>query len=282
MKKVLLVLLTILAGCSLGDKDFHDQTVMITNLAKNSGGSGSIIERHSDRSLVLTNGHVCGVVKNGGYVISDDGKEYLVSNYRISKLHDLCVIEVAADLKYAAHIAHRAPFRYESATISGHPKLLPTTITKGEFTDKRLITVMMGMRDCTQKDLEDPRFGLFCAIFGKIPLLKSFEAIEVSALIQPGSSGSAIYNSEGSLDAVVFAGAGDLGFAFAVPYEYVSQFLRHELSTIPKVLPVDPKDDEDKKKENSLVTAYYEFCKNLSEGTAYKNVCKLVERHYRR
>ena len=53
------------------DKDIASTTAMITNYSENSGGSGVILTSKTYESTVLTNAHVCGVVKFGGLVITD-------------------------------------------------------------------------------------------------------------------------------------------------------------------------------------------------------------------
>lgn len=207
-------------------------TVKITNLAGNSGGSGSIVEASSAGSVVLTNAHVCGVVKSGGLVHTLDGKSHFVVSYKESTKHDLCLIEVADDLKVHARLGDEAPKMYDTAITSGHPQLLPNIITYGHFSEKKIIQVMTGWKDCTKADLENPNTAFFCIFVGKLPIVKTYEAIAVSTLIQPGSSGSAVYGDNGKIEAVIFAGAGEIGFGFAVPYEFVSAFLNDEANTL--------------------------------------------------
>lgn len=200
-------------------------TVTITNLDQTSGGSGAILAHNHVVSTILTNAHVCGVVANGGYVITDKGTKHVVVRYLKSKTHDLCLIYVAEDLKHSVPVASVPPKKFQPAKIIGHPSLFPTVITTGHFSDKSVIQVTTGMRACTQEDLEDPMVALFCMFFGGLPTVTNYESILVSATIMPGSSGSSIYNESGEVSAVAFAGQGSLGYAFAVPLEYLQIFL---------------------------------------------------------
>lgn len=68
-------------------------------------------------------------------------------------------------------------------------------------------------------------------------MVKTYEAILVSATIQPGSSGSAVYNLDGEISAVIFAGAGDFGYGFAVPHSYVYKFLALEVPNLQNHVP---------------------------------------------
>lgn len=212
-------------------------TVMITNLMKNSGGSGVVLFSSETLSHVLTNAHVCGVVNHGGLVTTTTGRSGFVVSFTTSKTHDLCLIDVAADLGASTRVSNNPPDPYDEATISGHPRLLPNIVTKGHFSGKQIIQVMIGSRTCTASELIDLDTALFCALVGRLPIIRSYEAIVVSATIQPGSSGSGIFNSNHELAALVFAGAGDLGYAFAVPQEYIEFFLHHELSGLEVQVP---------------------------------------------
>lgn len=235
--------------------------VMVTNLSGNSGGSGTIMSSHRGHSEILTNGHVCGVVARGGQVVTDDGVRHFVASYKKSQLHDLCLITVAENLKVAARLAESAPAKYSISVISGHPKLLPTIVSHGHFSSKVGISVMTGTRECTDADRQNPATGFFCSFFGMLPVVKTYDSIVTSALIQPGSSGSGIFNSEGELSAVVFAGEGGIGYGFAVPYEYIEQFLRTELSTLSVEFPnTDMQFDASQNRYTVSVEEFSNYC----------------------
>jgi len=234
MKKLLL-LLVLTSACAT---NLPRYTVMITNLAQNSGGSGTILENGPTGSTVLTNRHVCELIKVGGVVDSDQGNAFVVS-YKMSEVHDLCLLRVASDLGHSTSVAYNVPVPYEKVYVSGHPHLLPTIMTEGHLSGKRVIQVMIGSRECTANELMDPATAFFCAIVGKMPVVRSFESIAVSNIIQPGSSGSGVYNTSGLVTAVIFAGDGDMAFGYAVPIEYVYNFVTTEAEKLP-FLKVNP------------------------------------------
>lgn len=245
MKVFQLYVLLFLVGCAPSQSQVITQdltyniaraTVMITNLEGNSGGTGTIIDSQTDYSSILTNAHVCGVVKEGGFVHTNSSK-YLVGKYIQSKVHDLCLIGVRDNLNIHTDLSTSSALEYSPATVSGHPHLMPTLITTGRFASKILIKIMTGVKPCTPEESLDVNTGLFCVLLGGLPVVKSYEATPVSALIQPGSSGSAVYNDKGQISAVIFAGSGDLGFGLAVPYEYVVNFLFIESKTLERQTP---------------------------------------------
>jgi hypothetical protein len=279
MKFNLFLLITLLSvGCSTSTdrtvaSENTDATVMITNISRNSGGSGVILQSTSSESLVLTNAHVCGVVKFGGIVTSSSGTPAFVTHYKVSKVHDLCLISVSTDLQAKTQLAYAAPKKYDRAAISGHPRLLPNIVTFGHFSDKRIVQVMMGVRECTAEEYTNPDTTLFCFLVGKLPIVRTFEAIVVSATIQPGSSGSGVFNSDHRLAALVFAGSGDLGYAMAVPYEYIDFFINQELSILPLESPITVEgiSSSESQGKKTFDTA----CKE-AVTTAQKNICKAI------
>lgn len=224
---ILLAIISYYAGQA---KHPSNYTVMVTNLQGTSGGSGVIISNSPSQSVVLTNNHVCeGALKKGGKIRLVSGEEHIVTGYVPDSEHDLCVLSVASDLKNSIKIAKSAPSLYAPATITGHPALMPNVITNGHFGGRQIISIMVGVRRCTEKDLKDPQMGPFCMFFGLAPIIRHFESQIVTATIMPGSSGSAVLNGDGELSGLVFAGnAQGLSYAYIVPFESVRNFLNND------------------------------------------------------
>lgn len=230
--------LSVLSYVAFTEKsDITSSTVMITNLGETSGGSGVIISTEPNKSTVLTNGHVCEVVKNGGLVITTNGLKHVVVSYKQSQRHDLCLLTVASKLSSKVTIASNTPPMYEKAIVSGHPALLPNVVTEGHFSGNKIVAIFMGFQSCTEADKKDEQLEFLCLFFGGLPIVKTYETVLVTATIMPGSSGSAIYNSSKELAALVFAGSGGIGYAFAVPYEYIVRFLYHESGFLADIYP---------------------------------------------
>jgi S1-C subfamily serine protease len=239
------------------NQEYSATSVMITGYDGKSGGSGVILSSSKNSSKILTNAHVCEVVKNGGVVRSDNAKG-VVKSYRVSELHDLCLIVTNNNFKVDTVIASEAPELYEDAAVVGHPALMPTIVTKGVFSQKQLITLIVGSRACTQQELESPRTAIICYFLGGMPLVKTFESQVVSSTIMPGSSGSPVFNSNGEISGLVFAGSGNFGYAHIVPFEYVSNFIEYELANLSNRFP-----------ENNTASAYQE-----EEKKNYKKMCE--------
>ncbi len=245
-----------------------DAAVAITNNTRNSGGSGVILRSTMEGSDILTNAHVCGVVKRGGQIITTDRKSFPVSSYKISVNHDLCLIRVTANLGVNTAISYRLQRLGEKATVVGHPALYPTSITEGYFSDHMQITVLVGLKECTEEDLKkgDMDVLLQCVIYGGLPVFRNYDSVVVTATVMPGSSGSPVYNEDGEISGLVFAGTSNLSYGFIVPIEYVYRFIVLEAPGVTEVIP-DPNLGPDFKK--------YSFgCDNVKDNHL-KRLCKV-------
>lgn len=246
----LLLLSSLLFGCSMPrlpqNTEEHARTsVMITNEAKTSGGSGVVIKSTADSSLVLTNKHVCQLIQVGG-LVSNEEKSVPVASFRVYTKHDLCLIEVKANLHQNNRLAEKEPKIYSEVTIAGHPALLPTMVTRGHFANKMTITIMVDTQACDGKEKDEEAF--MCALTGAKPVLVSLEAQPVTATIMPGSSGSGVFNDRGEVAGLVFAGSQGLSYGFIVPHSYLKDFLSH-VDKYPAQLP-----DKDAKPKSFFTT----------------------------
>ena len=71
------------------ENPLHKTSVKITNREMNHGGTGIILKSGANKSYVLTNAHVCELVKEGGIVLTETAK-YQVNSTKISQVSDLC------------------------------------------------------------------------------------------------------------------------------------------------------------------------------------------------
>lgn len=257
-------------------------SVMITNVTGNHGGSGVILDSNESESRILTNSHVCRVVEKGGMITGQAGT-FLVTSYKHSETHDICLITVAGNMHAKTKVATRAPrLYYEFATISGHPALMPNVITSGHFSGRKVIEVMTGVRQCTKEDMLDPVKGVLCFLTGGIPEVKRYESILVTATIMGGSSGSAVYNENRELSGLAFAGSGTIGYAWTVPFEAVKYFLDTEERKLEKKKPsnsVDLFEESSAKKEFDeikVLKKLKDVCSVADNRNKFKEVCGLV------
>lgn len=286
MKNVLInifITLFSVSSFAINDTDtsrFRDVSVMITNDSQNHGGTGSIINSNTKGSTILTNKHVCQVVKQGGKVVTPGGV-YTVRSYKEYPMHDLCLVKIKENLGQSLKLSRTLPQPADKSYVTGHPLLMPNIVTEGHFSDRVIIQVLMDVRDCTDKEREEDPVG--CDFFGK-EVVETFKSQVVSNLIQPGNSGSAVLNSKGELAGVVFAGRGQLGYGLIVPQDFVAFFLTNhealEWSTPGKTKPTKQtgSDRRSKSQSNCAKTANYptlkiaKLCGLLKQDMIYRGM----------
>lgn len=252
--------------------DLRKVTVKITTPQQNAGGTGSILQSGIFGSHVLTNKHVCESIQKD-WIIAQNNKGYRISRYKLFDRHDLCIVETKANLGVSLKIAGRFPKLGDTSIVSGHPMMLPHTVTRGHFSDELKIDVVVDVRECTEDEFKQDPMG--CGFFGKL-VTEEYEAQYTSNLIQPGNSGSAVFNEKGELTAVVFAGVGDLGFTFTVPLLYVNYFISNN-SDYPWITPTDKKADT--KNKEKAIREFIQFCiTNKFNPTCLQNKRDLMMR----
>ena len=273
-KMVGLMAMLLAAGCSTAGKfdKFALLSVSVTNLSQSGGGSGTIVSTSESHSEILTNAHVCLAVRKGGLVNTFEGPSYFITAMRISKQYDLCLVSVGANLKHSAIIANIAPRIMSKATVAGHPSLLPLIVTEGHFSSKVQINVS-SFRECNKLDELDETHSFFCGLFGKIPVIETFEAVVVSNLIQAGSSGSGVFNENDELAAVIFSGAEGTSFGMAVPFEFMYEFLTVEIDTLKPVIPSTTTDNlPEPTLQGDTDSKVKEYCSKHKS-----NICDLIK-----
>jgi len=206
-------------------KDFYNTSVRIYNLEQNSGGTGSIFRSYKEASYILTNKHVCRLIEPGGFV-QYKNQMIPISHYKKFPHHDLCLVRIEENLNINLKVAESLAQISDTAHVSGHPNLLPHIVTKGHLSEHIDIELVIGIKECTTEDIkQDP---VACAWFGGKPVIEQFDSQVVSNLIKPGSSGSAVFNDNGELIGVVFAGSGrDFSHGFIVPHLYLLYFTQN-------------------------------------------------------
>jgi hypothetical protein len=203
---------------------FGQVAVLITDTEKTTGGSGVVYLSNENGSIILSNKHICGVIQRGGLVNHAEGKDlHTIVAYKPYRKHDLCLIYIKENLNVGVEVAKSTPPLFELATTVGHPNLLPTIITKGHFSAKLNIKVAIGTKPCDGD--EDGEELVMCMFTGVKPVIKEFDTQTTSSTIQPGSSGSGVYNSRGELAGLVFAGAQGMSYSHIVPLSFLKNFL---------------------------------------------------------
>lgn len=198
-------------------------------------GSGVILKSTPRGSLILTNMHVCEPLMaspNGGYVVHKN-KRIKIAYYKVSKVHDICMVLVRRDLGVETKLAKRAPKKFDNLINPGHPNGLPLVISEGRTSERMNISIMYGWVPCDGSEVEMQDVMDCIMNQGHKPDIRTMDSLLVASLSAPGSSGSGVFNEAGELVGLVFAGRGrSLSYSFNVPYEYIYAFLHDEVKTL--------------------------------------------------
>lgn len=228
--KYILLMVTLLFGCTTlkpKSMDEFQETSVLINSITGGGGSGVIFKSSPKGTVILTNAHICDGIAGGGTVF--DGRPHTILAFKRSKRHDLCYVFIKDNLWLDTVIASDPPEINDHIYISGHPSLYPHIVSQGYVAGTETYPIHMDDRDCTPEELvESP---VRCILDGQ-PVLQSRESLVVSALISPGSSGSAVFNDDGELVGLAFAAQGDIGYALTVPWKYLNWFVKREAKTL--------------------------------------------------
>lgn len=233
MKQLLLIATFLFGSLSFALNVSHPKTVAelkvtsvrIMNLEMNSGGTGSIFRSYSNATHILTNKHICRLIEPGG-VVDYKGKQYLITHYKKFKNHDLCLVRIAENLGVNLEVAEDLAKESTLSVVSGHPSLLPHIVTVGHLSERKDLELIVGLKPCSKDDIEQA--PQICMYFGGKPVIEVMDAQLTSNLIKPGNSGSGVFNKDGKLIGVVFAGdSRDFSFAYIVPQIYLLYFIQN-------------------------------------------------------
>ena len=117
-----------------------------------------------------------------------------------------------------------------------------------------------------------------CVMLGGLPVIKNYEAQPISATIQPGSSGSAVFDSNGHIAGLVFAGSGDIGYGFVVPQEYVKYFVEEEVQFLQDQRPDTVLTADLSIRRKKIASICSTNINNITSTPKLKDVCDSIDR----
>jgi S1-C subfamily serine protease len=154
-------------------------------------GSGFILDEHT----IVTNHHV---VENPGRleVTLSDGTEVTVTGSTYATNADVAIITTTESLSPAVTLSDTSAERDDSITVVGYPE--------GD-----VLVASSGRIEAVESDTLDNASFVF----------------STNAEAAPGSSGSAVYNEDGEVMGVLYAGNEDDGVTLVIPVVLLSAFL---------------------------------------------------------
>lgn len=190
------------------------------------GGTGFMVKAPSGQKYLLTNAHVCEMMKGKPdiNVQLQNGNIITRRIIEISNKTDLCLIEPLPnhdnlDLALWANIG-------ETLTVVGHPALMPLTLEEGELIGSQEVEILEGIIGLdrqmagdmymeSEAECQKPKNKIKeidTAWLGKLKLcLTVIQAHKVTAPVLGGNSGSPVVNQWGNVVGVLFASPGPMG-----------------------------------------------------------------------
>lgn len=204
------------------------KVVKITNFDKTSGGTGFHVRSPSGKTYILTNAHVCSIEKDGEVLVTDENEHSMIRKViERSDFTDLCLVEGVPGTK--GLLLGSEPKIGEIVAVIGHPKLMPTTVSRGEIIGQQEIDVIDHVIESKDDkcDLPKNRKDEMDFFFFRLPVcLIHIQAYLSNVVILPGNSGSPVVNFYGHVVAVAFAGDSQSNWGFFVTLKDVKKFLK--------------------------------------------------------
>lgn len=193
----------------LDAKDIQKVSAMI--VMEQTMGSSTVVHSGPDGTDFLTNDHVCEDAKKSGALVVLDHNTYEATSIKESKRADLCLVHIKEDLRVTTQLAPKAPEMGDPILAGGYPLALSLIVQRGYLSDQINMS-------------ENP--------------FKAEIGVLTSVLVQPGASGTGVFNADGELIAVLEAfhpnnKYDSMGFGIAVPYSAVKNFLEKEQHKLP-------------------------------------------------
>lgn len=218
-------------------------------------GTGSVMNiPNTNRTVIITNRHICEVSPNGSVTIEQGGFQQVQKIIKMSSKADLCAIETVPG--YTGLTLADSYTTADEIMAVGHPSGYPTTKTTGEIIGYEDVTIGVDVKnsedeskcrsyengrvmDILMQKLEENSKRSYMLVgenvaptvsimpnLRKICIIEEKNSILATAQIKPGSSGSPLVSWIGKVVGVVFATSPDDYWTRAISLEKLKAFMK--------------------------------------------------------
>ena len=215
----------------LSDVLYHtakSRVVRVSDMLDQGHGTGAFVKAASGNVYLLTNKHVCGLASGGIIKIKPEGAPFFLGKVLVTaETSDLCVIGnyFGGSFDHSAYSLAKSAVPGDIVHVFGYPKYHVFTMSDGKIIGSEKVSIMKGVvkskAECSGPGETTVDFCLpapmdvpMCAIF----CIQQYDATTMTALIEPGNSGSPVVNTLGHMVGLIFAGENpDASWGAAMP-----------------------------------------------------------------
>lgn len=185
-----------------------------------TGGTGFALRTPMGNVVTATNAHICEAAEGGILMAQPEGynRRVPIRVLEVDEPNDLCVLEPVRFMT-GLSLADGGGKLKQAVYILGHPLLKDVTFSAGHSIQREPIDLVKGGPDTPCKGKGETLKELPWGPLMVTVCVKSIEAVEMTATIFPGNSGSPVLNSDGDVIGVVFAADQRTNHGFYIPLE---------------------------------------------------------------
>lgn len=201
--------------------------ILTTPSPDNGGGTGFAVKAPSGITYTITNNHVCEIAENGKMrAVWDNGRSVIIDVLETDKQHDICILD-GLPLTEGMEVSMQELQVGDPAFVIGHPLLMPNTFAEGLVRDRTNMVVIMGQGDARECKALGLKHRTVPGWLGEQDVCyEEYDAFDTSINGYPGNSGSPVFNFQGQIVGLIFAGNNFTNQLSYVPLEYLHDLIR--------------------------------------------------------